>query len=426
MPANRAWQRHGCYKLGSDQFYGFPLHKALTGCYNDWNSLDHFDPTTETRRMFKQFNSLRATYSPLTDGLDLVQRGNWTHFESLPGSNDTLTELGLWTASRAAIPGAQTLTGNFSDQQMWLLFTNENVTKTYTFDCNSEEWISTPYPQGTVIQNLFSPFESYTLQASGESYFNNGTAPFVGCLNSISMDPLSFKLFVPQAAWTAVPPMLTKFSPGHDARLLVVDGDDNSTNVDVRLEFNVPMDCNGVTSAVSFNVSSPSMGGAQTPSISNVQCGALPNPDPATITGSGTSAWSWNATLTGVPDGIIEVILSNAPAANNGGNTGSVDHLLLRKGKADNVMVFPDADYDSGAFAPSGSEYTFTHNAIGADQFRYSINFGQSWTTWQTYETTTTISNSSFFSDSVNNWWEGQHITVQCTFVLFSPVRLEA
>lgn len=413
MPANKAWQRHGCYKLGSDQFFNFPLQRALTGCQNDWNSLDHFDPTSESYRLFKQFNHLRQAYAPLTDGLALVQRGNWTHLETLPGSNNTPTELGLWTASRAAIPNVQQIKGNFSDQQMWLLYTNENTTIPYTYDCGSKLWISTPYIADTVVQNLFAPYESYTLQASGESFFNNGTGPFTGCLNSITMDPYSFKLFVPQADWTPVPPMLTKFSPGHDQRLLVVDGDNNSTNIDVRFEYNVAMDCQGVQNAISFNVSSPSMSGAQTPQLSNVNCGAVSNPDPAMIPGSGTSSWSLTATLTGVPDGIVEIIINNAPSANGGPTTGSRDHLLLRKGKADNVMVFPDADYDGSAFAEDGSNMKFTHSAIGADMFRYSVDFGITWSQWATYESTTTVDNSTFFN-SKDNWWPGKHIIVQC------------
>jgi len=38
-----AWQRHGCYKLGSEQYYRMGLDRALLGCQDNWNSLDHFD-----------------------------------------------------------------------------------------------------------------------------------------------------------------------------------------------------------------------------------------------------------------------------------------------------------------------------------------------------------------------------------------------
>ncbi|EJD02308.1 modular protein with glycoside hydrolase family 13 and glycosyltransferase family 5 domains [Fomitiporia mediterranea MF3/22] len=413
MPGNKAWQRHGCYKLGSDQFYGFPLQKAITACMDDTEALDHFDPTAESRRLFKQFYYLREQYAALTDGLALVQRGNWTHLETMPGSNQTATELGLWTASRAGIPNAQTLTGSNYTADVWMLYTNENMTQTYTFDCKGSSWISTPYESGTTIKNLVYPFETYQLVESQSPFFNDGKAPFVGCLQSISMDPFSFKIFVPEANWVSVPPMLTKFSPGHDARLLTVDGDNNSTNIDIRLEFNVAMaSCDAVTNALSFNVSSSGTG--STPSVTNVQCGNLPNPDPPTIIGSGTSSWSWNATLTNVPDGIIMLTLDN-PASSSGITTGAKDHLLLRKGKADNVMVFPDSDYDNSAFTfdSSSKTYTFTHKAIGADKFRYSVDFAQTWSQWMDWEATTTIDNGTFFGDKNRNWWEGQHVIVQ-------------
>ena len=411
MPGQKAWQRHGCYKLGSDQYFNFPINRALTACNDDSQALDHFDPTAESRRLFKQFNYLRTQYAALTDGLDLVQRGNWTHFEQLSGSNGTETELGLWTASRAGIPGAQTLSGTNYTGQVWLLYTNMNTTVSYTFDCSGSSWISTPYPEGTTIQNLFAPYESYSLQTSSSVYSSDGsTTTYYGCLNSVTMDPFSFKLFVPQENWISVPPMLTKFSPGHDYRILNDGTDSHNATIDIRFEFNVAMSsCDSITNALSFNVSS----GGSAPSVTNVNCGTLPNPDPATISGVGTSSWSWNATLTNVPDGIIQLTLDN-PATSSGTTTGAKDTLLLRKGLIDNLMVWQDSDYDSGAFTSSDGQWTFTHKAIGADMFRYTVDFGQTWTTWQAYEGTTTIDNKTFFESEDDNWWDGQHIIVQC------------
>ena len=169
------------------------------------------------------------------------------------------------------------------------------------------------------------------------------------------------------------------------------------------------MNCDSVSSAISFNVS----GGGAAPSVNNAACGNLANPDPPKILGSGTSSWSWNATLSNVPDGIIQLIL-NSPASSAGTNTGSRDILLLRKGTANNVMVWPDNDYDKGALTFDNGNYQFTHNAVGADMFRYSVDFGQSWPGWSAYEGTTTIDNQTFFEDKNRNWWDGQHVMVQC------------
>lgn len=78
-------------------------------------------------------------------------------------------------------------------------------------------------------------------------------------------------------------------------------------------------------------------------------------------------------------------------------------------------MVFPNADYNNDAFGYSGGQYTYTHSALGADMFRYSWNFGQNWTQWTNYEATTTMDASLF--DNSDNFWEGQHIMVQCMSV---------
>ena len=99
-----------------------------------------------------------------------------------------------------------------------------------------------------------------------------------------------------------------------------------------------------------------------------------------------------------------------------------IDHLLLRKGAADNIMVFPDSDYDSSAFQHSNNQYTFTHKAYGADMLRYSGDFGQSWSNWTNWENVTTIP-----SDVVSNtdtWWTGQHIMVQCMLHIISFLGL--
>lgn len=99
-----------------------------------------------------------------------------------------------------------------------------------------------------------------------------------------------------------------------------------------------------------------------------------------------------------------------------------IDHLLLRKGAADNIMVFPDSDYDSSAFQHSNNQYTFTHKAYGADMLRYSGDFGQSWSNWTNWENVTTIP-----SDVVSNtdtWWTGQHIMVQCMLHVISLLGL--
>ncbi|KAF8964043.1 modular protein with glycoside hydrolase family 13 and glycosyltransferase family 5 domains [Flammula alnicola] len=408
MISNQAWKRHGCYVLGSEQYFNMPLEKSLFGCHDDWNALDHFDPTADSRLMFSQFHHMRQVYGALQDGFNLVQQGNWTYYIERPGSNGTGTEMGLWSVSRSALKPYQTVGGTFQDV-VWMLYTNENTTQTYTFNCKQDKWISAPFPSGTTVRNLFAPYENYTLQDSLSAVNNNGQAPWIGCLPSVSMDPFSFKAFVPLDQWTAPPPAITRFTPGHDARLLALPGDANATTVDISFEFNTPMVCEGITQSISFNMSSSGKGGS--PSVGNVKCGAVQSQNTSSLSGVTFSTYAWSATLSNFPDGVLTITVNN-PASAAGNSTGTIDHFMLRKGAANNVMVFPENDYDTNSsFTLSNGQYSFNHQAYGADMFRYSWNFGQNWTDWTNWEDTTSI-NSTVFQNSAN-FWSGNHIQVQ-------------
>ncbi|KAI6005611.1 glycoside hydrolase family 13/glycosyltransferase family 5 protein [Pisolithus albus] len=359
MFSNKAWQRHGCYKLGSAQYFNMPLESALMGCEDDWNSLDHFDPTTDMRRLTTQFLYLRSVYDSLQDGLNLR-----------PGSNGTATEMGLWSISRAGLAGIQNLTGTHTDQ-VWLLYSNLN-TSLYV----------------VVRLNLLAPYENYTLAQSGSSYYNNGTAPYYGCMASITLDPYGMKVLVPDTEWVS-----------------------NATTLDLTLEFNLEMSCTSVTNSLTLNMSSSGIGGQPTLDTNSITCTDVTNPVMSTLAVAPPSAWSWSGTLNNVPDGILEIIVNNPTTADGTASTGSVDHLLVRKGSADNIMVFPESDYDDSALEYTDGEYKFTHKAYGADMFRYSGNFGRSWSNWTNWENVTVIPTSVFSNSS--NFWAGQHIMVQ-------------
>jgi alpha-1,3-glucan synthase len=319
MVATPAWKRHGCYQLGSEQYFNMPLDKSIVGCNDDWNARDHFDPTSESKRMFAHYNYLRTVYGALQDGFNLVQRGNWTYLVEKPGSNHTTTEMGLWSISRSAITDVQTLNGTYNDQ-IWMLYTNENSTKTSKYNCKEDLWISSPYQSGTTVRNLFAPYETYTLEESLSSYYNDSKAPYFGCLSEVTMDPYGFKALVPEDQWVAPLPSLTKFTPGHDIRIQVEDGDNNATTVDIVLEFDTTMDCDGVTNSISLDMASSNKGSA--PSISNVNCGAVENADASKLPGGSNSQWSWSATLTNFPDGVLRINVNNP--ASQGGNSTNV------------------------------------------------------------------------------------------------------
>ncbi|RXK40574.1 alpha-1,3-glucan synthase [Tremella mesenterica] len=405
MVSTQAWQRHGCYMMGSGQYYNMPLGRALSGCEDDWNSLDHFDPTAIPFRGIRNMVWLRTQFPSLLDGFQVTNLGKWTHDITLPGSNGTVTELGLYSVTRGPAQ-AQLGKGQFKadgaiSQPVWLLYTNENATQPYTYDCTSENWISSPYTGGTVVRNLLYPYEEYTLRDSMSSFYINGTAPFVGCLNSVTMLPFEYKALVPLSQWVQQPPTISQFIPGHDARIL-----SSGDTISIEIQYDTLMDCDSMNNAVSLQFT-----GNGNPSLSLPgSCLSMDKqPDPDIVSVS-PSLWRWQAQIQNAADGIYVININSVASQNNGPSTGTTDHLLLRRGQSDNPMVFPiDADYNDNLLSVSGDTFTLNHSAPGADKFRYSGNFGQTWSPWQDYETTSTL-NATLFA---NNWWKGYHVQVQ-------------
>ena len=105
MSSALAWQTHGCYKLGASQYFNLPLDKALRGCEDDWNSLDHRDPSNAIRNVLKAMYHMRLAFPTLNDGFHLEQLSNFTHEVFLPGSNSTPTETGIWSVVRGNFDG---------------------------------------------------------------------------------------------------------------------------------------------------------------------------------------------------------------------------------------------------------------------------------------------------------------------------------
>jgi len=326
MPATKAWQRHGCYHLGAITLSNLPLTKASLGCKDDWNSLDHFDPTADLRRLFKQFFDLRANYRVLSDGFYLVQHANWTHEDFLPSSGGSVTERGLWSVSKGGLSPLQNFT---LDDTVWFLYTNENTTKSYSGNCTSDAGIGGPYRSDTTVRNLLYPFENYTLGASNRPFLSDGQAPFFGCIESITLQPYDFKALVPSAIWIPPIPALTKFTPGHDARIEVTDDSPNPNSIDVQIEFSDLMDCQSVTQSIGFTLASSGKGSTPSVKSGSAQCLVIPDADiqPASVLGATVSRWYWKATIDNVADGILTITVGN-PRSQNGVGTG-VGHLSV-------------------------------------------------------------------------------------------------
>jgi len=328
MSSTKAWQRHGCYHLGAEALYDLRISRAALGCQDDWNSLDHFDPTADLRRLFKQFFDLRANYRSLNDGFSLFQHWNQTHDDYLPFSNGSATERGLWSVSRGGLQPLQNFTLN---DTVWFLYTNENSTITYSGDCTDESGISGPYQANTVVRNLLYPFDNYTLGTSNRSYFFDDKDPYFGCIESITMQPYDFKLFVPADSWIQPAPALTKFTPGHDARIEVTSDSSNPNSIEVQIEFSDLMDCNSVSESMNFTLASSGKGSTPSVNSGSVECQTISDGDikPASVLGATVSRWYWKGTIDDVADGVLTITI-NSPASQSGVRTG-VSHFFIAR-----------------------------------------------------------------------------------------------
>lgn len=105
IASNTAWQDHGCYKLGNSRQANWPPGPYSDGCGDDWNSLDHRDPSHPVRNIIATMFELRARYPVLNDGYKLETLSNSTYDIFLPASYDQPTELGLRSVVRSRYPG---------------------------------------------------------------------------------------------------------------------------------------------------------------------------------------------------------------------------------------------------------------------------------------------------------------------------------
>ena len=319
MSSAQAWQDHGCYKLNSTQYFNFGqiLDRGAVGCGIDSNSLDHRDPSSEIRRYFQTMYYMRQNYPSLNDGFILQKLSNHTADIYLVGSNGTPTEVGMWSVARSPLPEAQdfsevTVAGNTS---VWLLYTNLNEEVTYTYDCSDpKNAILAPYFGGETVKNLFWPYEEFILSASTVEFYNNGSAPFFGCIPSLRMDSYGFKAFVPKDKWIEMYPVITSFSPGHDARILSENVSSSSPTegitVPLEIKFSQNMSCDSVTNGL--NITSRTETGV-IPSIrlGSVSCSQLSPPETPDFSGALGSSWVWQGILENVYDGVHQLTLTN-------------------------------------------------------------------------------------------------------------------
>ena len=319
MSSAQAWQDHGCYKLNSTQYYDFGavLDRGAHGCEIDSNSLDHRDPAAEVRRYLQTMYFIRENYPSLNDGFAVQKLSNVTTDVYLAGSNGTPTEVGMWSISRSSLNVAQDFTGltPAGNTSVWLVYTNMNHSVKYTFDCvNVNHMLLAPFYGGQTVKNLFWPYEEYTLTASTKEFYNNGSGPYFGCLESMGLEAFDVKAMVPKDQWIEMYPVITSFSPGHDARIHSENASfitsNGSVEIPIEFKFSQNMSCESLTANLNFR-STTEVGILPNIKVGSISCTAIVPTESPTYIGALGSVWVWQGILENVYDGVHQLSLTN-------------------------------------------------------------------------------------------------------------------
>ncbi|ODQ52039.1 putative cell wall alpha-glucan synthase [Saitoella complicata NRRL Y-17804] len=409
-----AWQSHGCYRLGSQQYYEMDLGNAMSGCEDDWNSLDHRDSSHPARNILKGLYDIRDKYTVVRDGWALFKLGNWTENVFFPGSGNSSTEKGLYSIAKNGLEGLQDdLITNYNQSALWLLYTNNNATdnRTWSYDCMGfDPPIIAPYTPNTTIKSLMWPYEEYTLEESLVQIYQNGSGPYHGCLPNVTLEAYGWRAFINKEYWVERPPVITRFSPGHDARVEMAEKGVAGI-IPLTFEFSEVMDCNQITKQISLE-SKTSDG--STPTISTATCQNL-TVYTSQYVGSPGSVFSWSANLTGVMDGVHAITLSNVTTAEGNSSLDGDATFFVRYGLINNPIVFPRvANYSSTLLTKdSDDNLQLNQTAAGADMFRYSTDWVH-YSDWYTYKESQIVTiNETDWSGTKAQEWAGEHVMVQ-------------
>ncbi|QIW99286.1 hypothetical protein AMS68_004804 [Peltaster fructicola] len=426
MSSAQAWQMHGCYKVGDDNLNEVPFNRSLTACQDDSVSLDHRDPSFPAYTLRKQMFELRRRYPVLNDGWSLLQLSNHTFNWTQVASNNTPTETGLYSVVRSAWQGVQNLDGQgtYGNQPVWLLYSNQNVSRTFLGDCKTtDNAIVAPFNPGTKVRNLIYPFDQYTLEDSPVKYGFQNSTNHNGCLPQLNMTMYGFKAFVPVENWTLPSPSITGFSPGHDARVLSNTSATEPSLVEIELRFSSEMDCDSVTNGLTID-SATEHNVQATIKKDSISCLTIDPIYEAYYYGPSPSIWRYRAVLENAYDGIHRINVKNATNQAKDMFTDAHDHFMLRVGQADNVMVFPKtANYSSSLLfeqptskrdlSIDNATHYISHKAAGADKWRFSMSFGAVWSDWYDYKPGNASLPAQTWVGTKVQEWSGEHVQVQ-------------
>jgi alpha-1,3-glucan synthase len=313
---------------------------------------------------------------------------------------------------RNQLRNVQTLENN---QSVWLVYQNDVATN-YKFDCSSKtNGLISPFDKNTTVKNLLSPYDEIELKKGPVKLGIDGSEDFNGCVDELDLDAYAFRAYVPKSAWLPPVPTITKFLPGHDARILPKGGKDGKESLEIEFQFSEEMDCDWITRSIFINSTTVDI---STPELDNstVTCSEITNPEKPLYVGGVSSVWKWHGTLVNVSNGIHAISIQEAATSDQERTTLSTDRFLLRIGREDNPLIFPRlANYTQEVlFKDSKSGDLFvSHNAAGADKWRYSLNWESTWSDWEDYKGGNSTLTKQPWSGTSRQKWSGDHVVLQ-------------
>lgn len=344
---------------------------------------------------------MRRTYPTLNDGFRLETLSNQTSISYLPGSDGVPSPFGLWSIYRSVFEEVQDLRAyGQGNQGVWLVYSNENTTKDYVFDCQDADLaLVSPFAASITVKNLFYPFDEHTLENSTLSS---------GCLSNLSMPAYGFKAFVPVDKFVDPDPVITGVVPSHDSRIAADVELGQLQNVSIEIHFSTAMDCTSISDSLS--IASHTQDGVTAELLpGTASCSSVELDESASYTGQPATVWNYTAVLGSVAHGIHTFTVSNA-STGNGSFTNSIDRFMFRIGDALNPVVFPTANYSSSLLhrdSDTGKLY-ITPSAAGADKFRYSTTWGSAWSNWLNYTGGNTTLEDQDWSGTKEQEWHGE------------------
>lgn len=420
MSSASAWQDHGCYTVGNAKFATWPGESCFDGCKDDWNSIDHRDPSHPIRNIITTMFEMRQRYPVLNDGFYLETIAKQTHPIYLPGSMGTPTETGLWSVRRSGWPNVQDFSSQKDKvQDVWLIFHNDEKEISYVFDCTSNTTgLVAPFSKGTTVKNLFHPYDNVTLGSTPQSLELDNKTKVDGCLDLMTLPPYGFKAYVPVDKWLRPSPVITKFNPGHDARILSNSNAAGQQNVTIEIFFSDEMNCEEVQKAITVTSTTEDN---MVPSVKDYSCATVNDTTARVsqytgpITGQIPAIWKITGIMTDVSDGVHSINVANVSTLSGNASTNAVNHFLVRVGRHDNPMVFPRvANYSNSLlYERTDKSLYVAHKAAGADLFRYSTNWGSIWSDWLPYKGGNTTIQMQPWSGTKLQEWAGKHVQVE-------------